>query len=239
MAKLPLSPAGETHTDIGHVPYCKKAHEALRGVAGLERPSAQFKGPVTSQKPRAPSLFGGRSPACVAFTRTDTHDRCGTVLSRTAPRMEKGDVWSMAKACDNVTAKVLGRSAGCDAHCPAEPEGCSKLWDVVASNLTPLKNSGVDERPRGAQMPNAKRDRCHAASFRQPPEIPPLSAQIAKVFHAGNTAGYTPVEGEDLPEGRWRAFGQAGQQPLTIGQRARTRSANWWQGLFGYGPGQA
>ena len=75
MAKLPLSPAGEIHT-LGTRPYCKKAHKALCGVAGLERPSARFKGPLTSRKPRAPPLFGGRSPACAvshARTHTCTH----------------------------------------------------------------------------------------------------------------------------------------------------------------------
>ena len=33
------------HT-IGTRPWCRKAHKALRGVAGLERPSARFKGPL-------------------------------------------------------------------------------------------------------------------------------------------------------------------------------------------------
>ena len=54
-------------------PWCRKAHKALRGVAGLERPSARFKGPLTSRKPRTPPLFGGRSPACAVFTRTHAH----------------------------------------------------------------------------------------------------------------------------------------------------------------------
>ena len=72
MAKLPLSPAGEIHT-LDTRPWYRKAHKALRGVAGLERPIGALQGPFDIAKPRAASLLGGRSPAYAVFTRTDTH----------------------------------------------------------------------------------------------------------------------------------------------------------------------
>ena len=47
LQSLHYRPRAEIHT-LGTRRWCRKAHKALCGVAGLERPSARFKGPLTS-----------------------------------------------------------------------------------------------------------------------------------------------------------------------------------------------